>query len=426
MAFQEKFDQAFEALFNLQNSDGGIPATETSEPSGCWTSASVLEALFLSGGFGVASSEQVTNLINFLIITNKTSDKAATEFGGWPLFIGGQSCSMATGHAVSALLLAMKFTDGELKNRVSATIQNGFVWLESNQKSNGGWVAFPSRSGERDKPSVVASVYAMKPYLTKGNSYQNCETIRKGCDYLLAIQNPNDSSWGNYSASMGNVSDTCRAANVLCLSGKLKPASRNISKVNKFIRGKRVSQNYLWDYETEKVIVEGAHAQTIIHKNTLCDLVVFKCSSKSKDKDLIRAIDWLEKSQNEDGFWRLACPQKRKNDIYTWPTSEWIIALSYFNSFTTHRELLAFRSEKKAKFIIWFVAGFVSALPLFWDWLRDIIITSWSAAPEWLQGLLLVSVFLSVGVNLISNVLYDQVKKIGSLRQKVIGSKNDR
>ena len=107
MIYYDQITKGFLYLQRVQNSDGGIPATKPGAVSGCWTTAETLETLLSSSYFSKDPKAFAEGLIHFLKSSQLTTGH---QRGGWPLVSAGTRAStMATGHAVSALLLVKNF-----------------------------------------------------------------------------------------------------------------------------------------------------------------------------------------------------------------------------------------------------------------------------------------------------------------------------
>ncbi|MBK9745819.1 MAG: hypothetical protein IPO91_03480 [Chloroflexi bacterium] len=129
--------------------------------------------------------------------TGSLSAESNSDAGGWPLIRGKRASTMATGHAVGALQLALVAfrRDNVLEPKIRKAIENGVQWLEENQNKDGGWGSEPSAGTDGKESRIVATYYALYGFWYRGGDYQNSKVVRDAVGFLEKVRNQ-DGSWG--------------------------------------------------------------------------------------------------------------------------------------------------------------------------------------------------------------------------------------
>ncbi|XP_058728761.1 beta-amyrin synthase-like isoform X2 [Vicia villosa] len=94
-----------------------------------------------------------------------------------------------TGTAIQALVLFKKLHPSYRKNEIENFIINAVRFLEDAQKEDGSWY------GNWGICFTYGSWFALGGLAAAGNTYTNCASIRKGVEFLLAMQGK-DGGWG--------------------------------------------------------------------------------------------------------------------------------------------------------------------------------------------------------------------------------------
>jgi len=285
MPLRDPINKAVEILLSFQNEDGGIPAVKPGQASGCWTTSDTLEDILTAGIITSHSISSVKRMLDFLLASqiSKDADMLGTrtdsienpDVGGWPLFLGAHASTMATGHAVGALRLALKFLDDDSgrTQRVENAIRLGLRWLESNQNDDGGWGPEPTAGKDGRESKIVATFYALIAYRYRGANFQNSRTVRKAVEFLLSARN-RDGSWGFVRGLEGDPCNTARAVTCLIRTGYCKPDSQIVKKALGFILRNQLPGIGLWDLAVEGFFFEDASGQLVYNNNTVCDVLV--------------------------------------------------------------------------------------------------------------------------------------------------------
>ena len=84
-----------------------------------------------------------------------------------------------------------------------------------------------------------------------------------------------------------------------------------------------------WPADIESYFSTDSSTQSTVHNNTTCDVLEALIRCKCSYSQIIEPVEWLVKSQSEDGSWRLQSPDDN-SDIFpalTWSTSEYLNVL---------------------------------------------------------------------------------------------------
>ncbi|MCK4415311.1 MAG: hypothetical protein KAY32_17390, partial [Candidatus Eisenbacteria sp.] len=312
-------------LKSVQRKDGGVPATHPPQESGCWTTASSLEAEIVASSFESMSFTFVENACDYLL-------KHQHDTGGWPIIGGPVASSLATGHAVRALvLLAQRVPDSPLAEGRKSAIERGFHWLESVRTPENGWGVEPDGSGEGLEFRIVSTYYALRAFLARGDNFHMSDLVRAAVHAIAQLQE--DSGAWTYVSGLqrGTVpcpSNTARAVILMLESGYRSPNDPSIERAMKSVMAQRCDRS--WRLSQEMFTEAKAHAQNVYHNNTPCDVPLALLAAPSHSEERRAAVAWLIEKQREDGAWVLQSPDPAQN-VYkaeTWPTSEFITVLA--------------------------------------------------------------------------------------------------
>ena len=158
--------------------------------------------------------------------------------GGFPTFSRGwgklpfdQSCSDLTGHVLLAMAKTFDFTGGSVSTKKLQWIKKAWVkaiiYLEKHQHQSGYWLPlwFGNQKTE-DHANPVYGTARVTAYLNDtlktgiGNEYEVILNlmIRRGCQYLISVQN-GDGSWGGAKDIPGSIEETALAVTALTPTG---------------------------------------------------------------------------------------------------------------------------------------------------------------------------------------------------------------
>ncbi|CAN1343534.1 Beta-amyrin synthase [Linum perenne] len=94
-----------------------------------------------------------------------------------------------TGSVICALIEVKKLYPGHRREEIDKFIKGAVGYIESTQNSDGGWY------GNWGICFTYATFFALRGLAAAGKSYSNSSTVRRGIDFLLAIQQ-SDGGWG--------------------------------------------------------------------------------------------------------------------------------------------------------------------------------------------------------------------------------------
>jgi hypothetical protein len=307
-------------LVAVQNADGGVPATTRGDPSGCWTSAIVIEALCGNVIFPARHADRIEGCVRYLVGTQQPN-------GSWPVLRSGapttSSSTMATGQALSALVAVRELPF--LMRSVGQTpvleaIRQARQWLVSTQDDSGAWGIDPSTGGGKS-PRTISTFYALHGLIAAdaGNT-SSSPPIRRGFEWLARVQGQSG-GWPDTTPGPESIGSSARALAVL--GTVTDPSRRSVAdRGMQYLRWSRAR----WRLATEAFVIEGAPGQTRYHFNTLCD--VGQALSFAKEKwsqtELGCIVHKAWEAQNDDGSWPLFDFNDRDENVTTWSTAEWI------------------------------------------------------------------------------------------------------
>lgn len=420
--YRNQVSRAIAALLELQNSDGGFPATQRGHPSGCWTTADVLEALLVVGAIGDVHKSNLDAAIRFLL---NSILEVRSGVWGWPLFKGTTCSILATGHVTAALMLAARHYAGtSLEREMNVAIKKGLACIQASQNSDGGWGPFPFDTEVGAESRVVATFYACLPYFYTERSDARPTLVRRAVSAIRDAQKA-DGSWGNGVGGPSSVSDTARSITFLSRFGSGEGDLICVSKGVRFLENARRQDGTLWDIDTEAVFEPGASAQLVINKNTICDVIVALSSCDQSHELLRETLKWALSSQSSSGLWPLSAPRQLREDITVWSTAEWITSIdAAFKNVSLENIAATYtlsQNQKRYRF------GFYIAV-IFWLFSIDKIgafLEFWiGKIPGGVWTLIGVSILLAGVVNVVSNSIYDKLKAQATLRKQKRSTSN--
>ena len=119
--------------------------------------------------------------------------------GGWPTFCRGwgtlpfdRSSNDLTAHAIRALQEVERVLGGKAVSSTRA-VDRARAFLLKSQQGDGSWL--PLWFGNQDRADESNPVYGTSRVLVAGAAVLGQESVRRGCDYLISVQNE-DGGWG--------------------------------------------------------------------------------------------------------------------------------------------------------------------------------------------------------------------------------------
>jgi prenyltransferase beta subunit len=410
MPFREYARKGIHFLLSNQNPDKGIPGTKPGDVSGCWTTAEALEIFLLSSHFQKEYIPMAKDMLRFLLDTKLPQ-------GGWPLVVGStQISTMATGHALAALIISKKVfsCESRLFTEINDAISNAEEWLKRNQNSDGGWGVEPESSYGKES-RMISTCYALRGYFELGYTTENSKAVRNGIKYLLDIANK-DGGWGGKMGLKSDPDNTARALIALIRSKKYDSSSPIIKKGVKFILKSRHSKS-LWRVDTESYVSAGAPGETIFNANTPYDVLEAFIRCQYFGKEVGDLIQLFINSQEDDGRWYTANSHQGR-PICTWPTSEAISVLDlaqehYMKNMFQASESKSVSSWKLASIILTiatitqflYICGFYNTISIWWS----------SLSESWKQAIIfgvIVALIIGIVVNVITSKLYTFLNRL--------------
>lgn len=401
MAFGLHIENGIKYILSHQNSDFGIPATKPGDPSGCWTTADCLETFLLTSYYPSEYHLKLRQLAMFLL-DNQLSN------GGWPLVKGGINAStMATGHAISSLVLFSKLKYKKVE--INRSIEKGIKWIQNNQNHDGSWGVEPDNDNGK-VGRMIAIFYALRGLFGKGYNYDNSRTVSNAINYLLNTKK--DKGWAGIMGAEADISNTARAITCLVRSKKFNSKDKIIKSGLKYI----LKNKSKWNIDTESFVSSNAPGETVFNSNTPYDLIEAFCASKYYRKELYSLCSFFVNNQEDDGKWHLSYKKgkviKEKN-ITTWSTSEAISALSL-----AQRTYLRFLFHKKNnqisklwKYIFWMlIAVIIFQFGYIID-LHKTIVNFWISLTISKRNYIIYGVLITVLLSIFSNLLTPLIQK---------------
>jgi len=321
MPLRTELQKAIKEILEYQNVDGGIPATNPGDNSGAWTTASCLESFLECGYMPIKYFIKIGKMVDYLLDI-QLSD------GGWPLVDSDSSCTMATGHAISAFILAKDIFDTPLTQKIDLSISRGLKWISMHQNQDGGWGVEPSGGAAGQLTRIAATSYALRPYWIQGVKFSDSSVVRDAIAYFERTQRA-DGGWAYAEGDMlGDFSDTSNTARALiCMikSGRFSNTSPQALKALSTIKSQKVAGTS-WKLGIEGFLLESTPTQNVYHNNGPCDALESLLVAGDYGRETIEGFWWLLSSQRDNGVWHLSSPDQTQRfaNVWTWSTSEFI------------------------------------------------------------------------------------------------------
>lgn len=411
MLYRSEIMNGIRFLRHVTNPDGGIPATRPGIASGCWTSASTLESLLSSSHHDTDPRPFAHDLLGFLEATQFTIGQ---DKGGWPLLASGTRAStMATGHAIAALLMTQRYfgEDHALAERLSGRIEAGMRWLESAKNADGGWGVEPGAGPDGRTPRMVSTVYALRAYFAGFRTFGNSSTVREAIAWISRLVN-ND---GGFGGQIGLRSDPCNTARAIVAFLRSGHPGRLVQPAVKYIEQVRPRRG-LWPLDTEIYVAEGAPGETVYNSNTTADVLEAYLRLGQINRHANDLINWYLRNQEEGGCWYLGANDQHVRDVATWPTSEALFVLSLATQALGETSLvLVERRYKRVRLIavtmmtvalleLLFIILFVVDMP-------RLMRRAWQSIPSDLRLVMTWGLLFGILASLVAAFLYDRLRR---------------
>ena len=327
MALRDQIELAAVGLMRLKNADGGMPAVRAEHSSGCWTSAITVHSLLSIGALPVNGIGALRDVIEYLLNSQIVTEG---EKGGWPLAQGERGSAMATGHSCAALQRAMRMFDYDpaLTARLKSSVAIGKRWLTDRQNDDGGWGPEPAAGGEGKASSILATGYALLPFIESGETSHTPGVVQEASRYLGNRRHGSDGSWSYQFSLPGDVSTSARAVVTLLRCRACTPQDHVARGALAFILSKKDPKSGLWDVVEEPVFYPDAGGNISFHQNALGDVLTFFAEIGYRGPEVGYIVSWLLATQDKTtGLWPLASPNWRAKEVETWSTCTWALAL---------------------------------------------------------------------------------------------------
>lgn len=332
MTVRNQVEQAAAAITRARNADGGVPAVRADHGSGCWTTADVLHPILYGGLVLEGGLAGCLEMLDFILQNQIT--EPGIENGGWPLALGKRGSAMTTGHCCLALIRALKVFDHDqaLAGRMRSAVDQGMEWLRQRQNDDGGWGTEPSSGGEGQRSALLATAYALMPFIELGEDALTPGPVRDATTFLKRLRNGSDGSWGSQPSLPGDACSTSRASVALLRSRSCTPGDRLMRQALDFVLRSRDTSTGMWEVAEEPFFYSDAGGYISFHQNTPCDVLVFFVEMDYRGPEMAQLVSWLLSTQDKtSGLWPLASPNWRSKEIVTWSTGEWMYALDLAN-----------------------------------------------------------------------------------------------
>lgn len=332
--------RAVRALVALRNVDGGIPATKAQDPSGCWTTASTLEAVVVSGQVEAAGMKSLLGMVHFLV-SSQLGDRGepGVDAAGWPLIGGGRTSTMATGHAVAALAAVRPMVDHEptLQRAIHDAISAGVGWLTEAQQPDGGWGTEPESGHDGASSRVISTLLAVHGLAALGERHATSAVLRRASSWIEDGYVTGE-GWAPFPGATCDPASTARALSTLARAGDPWLTAERAEILTEHLMVWR-NEESLWSIAVEGVLQGDASGAIVFNQNTNADVLLALLEMPEPERHLpvvAELTGWLRSTQDAgSGLWRLQSPLQVDAAVTTWSTSEWIVAVS------AGRELLA-------------------------------------------------------------------------------------
>ena len=125
------------------------------------------------------------------------------------MLIGKESCTLATGHAVSALMAAQSPLDRKAGKLIQKAINDGMRWLKTNRAKGGGWSISPSNRSDSPTPRVIATYYALRPFL-RNTKAESGDIVQKAISWMSTLRRGDGSLPATQLPTRAGISNTAR------------------------------------------------------------------------------------------------------------------------------------------------------------------------------------------------------------------------
>lgn len=335
-------------LLDSQNTDGGIKLEdENSDKSGVWVTAETLEFFLTSHLLPTTVYERVDSMIKFIIDSQNSNGAWSIVNNDDPLSGANEYSTIATGHCVYVLKLALVggFNTKKSRNLIRHSIQKGEQWLRKSIVQSGGcafWGATDTVSGsinpnvnERSRMEYIfTTFYALmglvNPLRYPDSSDTDYELIGKVYHFFIG-----QAEWfvNKYTSSLmleglrivdfAKVASTiCRIINAISLMGK-NLSAETLNGLERTVN--LCSQN---PFMTTSITINTNKIEqyaATYNNNTPFDMGMALVNLGADVSVLEQIIDEYIKNQQIEGYWFLSFSSAYT--IKTWTTSEALLVL---------------------------------------------------------------------------------------------------
>lgn len=414
----DQLELATIALLSHRNADGGVEATKSGDSSGCWTTASALWSIISTGELSSAGIGPIRSMVVFLL---DHQSSAADDAGSWPMLPGAAGCTMATGHAISALVLSKGVFREEtgLLAAIDAAIGRGLQWLVRWQNPDGGWGPEPSSGGAARDSLVLSTHYAVMSFWMGDKVLEQYSGVRdQAVKYIKSTRNT-DGSWGLKKGASGTVSDTARGVVTLLSCKASKRDEKIILDALEYIVEQR-SPEGLWPLTRVELLFPKASAVFYYTNNSVVDALI-AIGLATPDDSRARAaakegLKWLSGSQEAStGICYVSSPHDSPNkNMYTWPTAEWMHAVSAIMNAVPW---LVQETAPAPRRTIWRRVTLGLGAPLLFV-AGALIGQAWSGLAKDTKEFVTITILLSVGLNILAAFMFESIKDwLGKVRK---------
>lgn len=343
--------RAVRALVATRNADGGVPAIKSTDPSGCWTTASTLEAVVLAGQVESAGMKAVLGLVEFLLSSQLGFD--ARDAAGWPLIAGGRASTMATGQAVAALASVRPLLDHDvaLQSRIHRAVEAATRWLEATQQPDGGWGTEPESGHDGAASRMISTSLAVHGHAALGEHSATSAIVRRASTWIIdgyVI----GSGWPAVPGAACDPASTARAMSALARAKDPWLTGERAEVLVGLLMESR-SEESLWSIAVENVLQGDASGAIVFNQNTNIDVLLAVLDMPDAERHVgvvADLVSWLRSTQDATGLWRLQSPLRVDADVTTWSTAEWILGVASGRSLLASREVAAATVASQRRF----------------------------------------------------------------------------
>ena len=311
----------YDFLLDHLNDDAGVPAVTLGDPSGCWTTATAIEAL-VSIPYFCSDIATVKQIVEFLCDQRLRTPKRLA--GSWALTVGGkQGSTLATAHSVIALGRAEAFHPLEVD--FGEVVEVGLKWLATVQNEDGGWGVEPYGGAAGRSSRLVSTFLALRAFGEAGREISSSKVARLGANWVLSTF---DGATG-FPAFEGQKVDPCsssRACIALEAVGALVERPGLLNAVANYLEESKPPGG-LWNLARESYVPDGAPGQIFFNQNSTAELLGFFAEFNLFPEYQTELLRWFVKNQNENGSWFLGANEKFDEKIVTWPTADALVAI---------------------------------------------------------------------------------------------------